>query len=1130
MKPVFTSLTATLRIASLLCLLLCTTLLQADDTDIYKHAAECSVPSNEKFRFIFIVDNSGSMSSWEFEQSRATINGAIDTILDSGLRDVKVAVVQYGTNHDSLTHKYNVTVPFTSNRSRAFNWNRHYGSGTANPRDFQDHLPASLSRMRREGVYNAGRALDVTQATNVQFVLFTDARRNVQSGCCSSLYSEDSRRVHGNLSNVLPRFGEYDVLKNGSALPKGLKAQFTVLHVASQSSDQAAAAAIASKGGEYTGFVEYNSSDPDGPATRPRRYVEGNFTVTDTTRIVGLLEQVVSEIREATYTTVAPAVSVNAFNELQHRDELYFSIFQPSSSARWSGNVKKYTISANGVILDAKGQPAIDPDTDTLAETARSYWSSTNDGADVEAGGYRSKLTNNQTIYTDPTALESLPDDSSKLITIEANSSIKLDLMGLTKDSGSSQCVVNGEKSNGTVTLSDKPVEVESGLALDRGKVQLRFAVSAPVSARATVKGTGRDSSTRHYCEDEYDNTSTIHECSFSVEQDNRTLDLEFTALDDEATIEYQLEYNIPDSESSSSCNNAREERIELLSWISGVDVYNDDGDSSHTDAHHYAADPLHSQPFVVTYSGSSKANSREVMFVTDNLGMVHAIDPADSKGTKIWSYMPEEHLDNIKKAARNKAGQDKTYGLDGPMSFVQREARDSSPSNFKLREATLYVGERRGGRNYYALDVTKAPVRNARPELKWKIHGGQSDRFSDLGQTWSPMLPKRLAYNCTALGKDCQYIEVLIFGGGYDTAYDDPAASVTNALGNAIYIVDLETGGQKFFWSAGRNDDDRRAHKHNLAINIRDSVVGAPTTIDTNGDGAVDILYAIDLGGHIIRIDFDSLLSKGSGSANSLDSLSANGAVIARLSKNSLKRRFYNALDVSRTDPRSGRDSFAIAVGSGYRAHPNDMNEAVNQLYVIFDPNTTPFGAKHSHDKAIKRAHYRYVNGTKIITPAQLTKASLANESNSQYGIYLDATHAGEKFLQPSLTANGTLIISSFVPDTNNKNDCGIGTGKAYFLDLNTLKSRFSESSVALKTEGIPPPTSILRLPKVAICIGVDCSVVAPSPTNSEGEVDCDPSAFNQSVYGSDFAAAASSAMCGLENGRAYRASWLER
>ncbi|MFT4532600.1 MAG: Tfp pilus assembly protein PilE, partial [Candidatus Saccharimonadales bacterium] len=77
-------------------------------------------------RFIFIVDNSWSMSTTDWLDSKGTIDSAIDYVLTT-VPTAELGVIQYGTGHYSQAHKYDVTVPFTSDAATAKSWDRRYG-------------------------------------------------------------------------------------------------------------------------------------------------------------------------------------------------------------------------------------------------------------------------------------------------------------------------------------------------------------------------------------------------------------------------------------------------------------------------------------------------------------------------------------------------------------------------------------------------------------------------------------------------------------------------------------------------------------------------------------------------------------------------------------------------------------------------------------------------------------------------------------------------------------------------------------------------------------------------------------------------------------------------------------------
>ncbi len=113
-------------------------------------------------------------------------------------------------------------------------------------------------------------------------------------------------------------------------------------------------------------------------------------------------------LNEATF--VSPAVAVNAFNRLEHRDELYYAIFRPSETRRWPGNLKRYRLGVdeNGkpAIMDRNSNPAVDPNTGFFKADSASFWPQTigataiSDGKNVELGGVAGQLGTNRKVFT----------------------------------------------------------------------------------------------------------------------------------------------------------------------------------------------------------------------------------------------------------------------------------------------------------------------------------------------------------------------------------------------------------------------------------------------------------------------------------------------------------------------------------------------------------------------------------------------------------------------------------------------------------------------------------------------------------------------------------------------------------
>jgi len=117
-----------------------------------------------------------------------------------------------------------------------------------------------------------------------------------------------------------------------------------------------------------------------------------NFFAGDTESLTTALSDIAKKISDTSTTFVAPAVAVNAFNRTESLADLYISVFKPTSSYHWPGNLKKYRVE-NGVVVgadttaDGNPDPAIDPITGFFSQGSKSFWSATTDGANVTAGG-----------------------------------------------------------------------------------------------------------------------------------------------------------------------------------------------------------------------------------------------------------------------------------------------------------------------------------------------------------------------------------------------------------------------------------------------------------------------------------------------------------------------------------------------------------------------------------------------------------------------------------------------------------------------------------------------------------------------------------------------------------------------
>lgn len=119
------------------------------------------------------------------------------------------------------------------------------------------------------------------------------------------------------------------------------------------------------------------------------------YTADDASALANAFNSIIQEALATDTTFVSATAPVNSFNRQDNKDQLYFSLFRPSTTDRWPGNLKRYRMGIrNGspLILDQDDTPAIDSNTGFFRKNARSWWSSVSDGSNVAAGGAASNL------------------------------------------------------------------------------------------------------------------------------------------------------------------------------------------------------------------------------------------------------------------------------------------------------------------------------------------------------------------------------------------------------------------------------------------------------------------------------------------------------------------------------------------------------------------------------------------------------------------------------------------------------------------------------------------------------------------------------------------------------------------
>ncbi|MEM7255263.1 MAG: hypothetical protein AAF493_28005, partial [Pseudomonadota bacterium] len=731
---------------------------------------------------------------------------------------------------------------------------------------------------------------------------------------------------------------------------------------------------------------------------------KGSFFFAQSARqLAQVFAAILTRIQGDNATFSGPSVSVNAFNRLTNRKDLYFALFEPSTRQRWPGNVKRYELDcliddplrpgfcADGpdagsdpdapIIVDADGQPAVSDITGFFATGSRSFWTPTAngpDGDDTQAGGAAGVL-----------GFQGGSDDPATRVVYTFTGAY------------------TGQ--NG----AHRPAGIANLAASDH---------------RLT-----------------YGNSSITD------------------------TMIYPNGANAGDPT-----------RDDVLKWTEGIDILDIDNDGSTTDARHQLGDSLHSQPALFDY-GSSPVTSDLTLFAINNDGYFHAIDT--DTGNEVFSFVPIELLPDMPNLIRDptSTGQ-RPYGLDGPITLwhddrpVYQNGQLLEQPNGRLdvsngERLIAYFGQRRGGRRYYAVDITNRSA----PTLLWKIEGGEGD-YSELGQTWSALQKARIQIGTTVR-------DVVVFAGGYDPTQDFAIAPQDDAQGRAIYIADALTGER--IWSAGgpNNTDTPTLTLSEMTNSIPSDV----SVFDISGDGLADRIYVGDTRAQVFRID----INNGASSAGSL-ALGARIAALQMTSSNATpgpsdNRRFYHQPDVAFAVPEDEPAFLAITLGSGYRAHPlNDVIE--DRFYMLRDPNIGNITSDSAYANSFGSSGLDESDLTDVTILANASTSAIPPTAAGGWLLKLgeiengNVVFNGEKALAAATTFQNKVLFTTFTPPTTAlTQDClpNQGQGRLYAvnlfdgspvenLDESTPGPQLTETDrrVALLRPGIPPRVTILFSP----------------------------------------------------------------
>ncbi len=178
--------------------------------------------------------------------------------------------------------------------------------------------------------------------------------------------------------------------------------------------------------------------------------------------------------------------------------------------------------------------------------------------------------------------------------------------------------------------------------------------------------------------------------------------------------------------------------------------------------------------PSFDTFKKSAAITTRKgVLYIAANDGMLHAFDGAN--GTELWGYVPRIVMPNLHKLATDNWDVRHTYSVDGSPVTANIYAGSTPTGSWKT---ILVAGLGKGGRGYYALDVTDPD----NPKGLWEICSDSTlcaNNDADMGYTFGQAV-------ITKRASDGRW--VVIVTSGYNNVLPGSGKGY-------LYVLDAQTG-----------------------------------------------------------------------------------------------------------------------------------------------------------------------------------------------------------------------------------------------------------------------------------------------------------------------------------------------
>ena len=438
--------------------------------------------------------------------------------------------------------------------------------------------------------------------------------------------------------------------------------------------------------------------------------------------------------------------------------------------------------------------------------------------------------------------------------------------------------------------------------------------------------------------------------------------------------------------------------------------------------------DIIHSEPIVVYYpdpdNNPATYDEKTMIYAGANDGILHALD--DLNGSEAWGFIPPNHLGRL--SLLNNSDHD--YFLDG-----------SPVVHYGTSQRVLITGERRGGSNYTAIDITSPTA----PRWLYSIgrnffdpdpsNNPDTDTYEKLGQSWGRAQPASIATGVTATvsSPDCVLTietateEVYLLPGGYDTNQDQQTPASADTVGRALFAINVASGQpvSNFSFSGTAS-----------GIGMTHSIVDL-AALDHDGDGIVNRIYAGDLGGNVFAFKDDAVHTYNVCS-QPVDQVVTDGIwttafKLFNASADGVQRKIMYA-------PDAVGESFGefIFFGTGDRTDPGEIT-VVNRIYAVVND--------WSATATLTESDLVDVTANLIQLGTEAEKTSVKSNLESSDGWFFQLENAGEKVVSSPRVYGGVVYFTTYTPasaSTPNPTDpCVVstvrGVARLYAVDYGT-------------------------------------------------------------------------------------------